>query len=149
MKKKFPKPRKYIPKNPQKYIGDPTDIVSRSSYETKFMLWCDNNSSVVQWTSETTIIPYISPIDHKQHRYFVDFSIIIKNKEGKLKKYLIEIKPESQTIPPVKGKKREKTFLHEVETYMVNSAKWQQAKKYATQKGCDFIILTETHLGIY
>lgn len=148
MKKKFPKPRKYIPKNPQKYIGDPTDIISRSSYETKFMLWCDNNSSVIQWTSETTIIPYISPIDNRQHRYFVDFSIIIKNKEGKLKKYLIEIKPESQTIPPVKGKKREKTFLYEVETYMVNSAKWQQAKKYAAQKGCDFIILTETHLGI-
>lgn len=142
----FPKPRKFTPKNPQKYKGDSKNIICRSSWEIKFSNWCDSNINVLAWSSEETVIPYISPVDERPHRYFVDFWITVKRRDGSIKKYLVEVKPESQTVPPVKGKKREKTFLNEVQTWAVNSAKWEAAKKYASQKGCEFIILTERHL---
>ena len=46
---------KYIAKNPQKYAGDSTQIVYRSSYELRFMKWCDFNDSVLQWGSEEIV----------------------------------------------------------------------------------------------
>jgi ABC-type phosphate transport system substrate-binding protein len=81
----------YNPINPQKYVGDITKIVYRSSYELRFMKWCDLNHNVLQWGSEEVVVPYISPVDNKTHRYFVDFFIKVKNREGMIKKYLIVI----------------------------------------------------------
>ena len=144
----YPKPRKYTPKNPRKYKGDSTNIVLRSSWETKLAIWADTNSSVVEWGSEEVIVPYISPLDQKTHRYFIDFFLVIRNKEGVMKRYLVEVKPESQTLPPTRGKKREKTFIAEVETWGVNSAKWRAATHFARTHNAEFIILTEKHLGI-
>ena len=66
---------KFTPLRPEKYIGDPTNIVMRSSWETKFALWCDKNSSVLSWNSEETVVPYVSPVDNRAHRYFIDFKI--------------------------------------------------------------------------
>ena len=83
---------------PKKYKGDLKEIVYRSSWELKFMKWCDFNKNVLEWGSETTIIPYRSPVDSKIHRYFVDFYIKVKSKDGKVGKYLVEIKPEKFTI---------------------------------------------------
>jgi len=83
--------------NPVKYRGDISNIVYRSLWELRFMKWCDKNQSVEEWGSETVIVPYISPIDRKAHRYFVDFYVKVRNKNGALQKYLIEIKPERFT----------------------------------------------------
>lgn len=146
--KKYPKPKKFTPKNPKKYVGNVSQIICRSSWEFKFAYWADNNPSVLEWASEEVVVPYISPLDNKPHRYFLDFWIVVKQKTGAIKKYLIEVKPESQTIEPKRGKKREKTFIYEISTYAVNSAKWKAAKAYAKKKNCEFIILTERHLGI-
>ena len=76
--------RKYTPANPQKYAGDPTIIFMRSSWETRFALWCDHNPNVVKWVSEEIVIPYRCPTDNKIHRYFVDFKLQIKDKDGNL-----------------------------------------------------------------
>jgi hypothetical protein len=40
--------RKFTPTNPQKYSGDPTNIIMRSSWETKFANWCHENLSASQ-----------------------------------------------------------------------------------------------------
>ena len=98
------KNRKYLQgvyniKNPDKYAGNPTNVCFRSSWELKFMNWVDANPSVVKWSSEETIIPYVCPTDNRAHRYFVDFKIQIKGKDG-LKTWLVEIKPASQLVPP-------------------------------------------------
>ena len=66
---------RYRVQNPKKYRGNLSEVVYRSSWELKFMKWCDTNSSVLEWGSETTVIPYKSPVDNKIHRYFVDFYI--------------------------------------------------------------------------
>ena len=135
--------RKYVPLNPKKYAGDPSNIVMRSSWETKFAIWCDKNPSIVRWSSEETVIPYVSPLDGKIHRYFVDFKIETINK----KTYLIEIKPKAQTIKP-QGTRQMTKFLKEATTYLVNQAKWEYASRYSKDRNWEFIVLTEDELGI-
>jgi hypothetical protein len=139
---------KFRPKNPAKYKGDPTNIIYRSSWELKFMNWVDNKDTIVSWKSEETVIPYMSPIDNKWHRYFVDFQIQVRDKNGKLQSYLIEIKPEKQTKPPIIQKRTTKRYLQEVITWGTNEAKWKAADTYAKDRGWQFLILTEKHLGI-
>lgn len=129
-------------------MGDPTNIIMRSSWETKFALWCDRNPSIVKWNSEETVVPYICPTDNRWHRYFIDFRIQIKEKNGLLKTYLVEIKPDKQTRPPEVPSRKTKRFLIEAATYMKNEAKWKAATQFARDRGWEFIILTENHLGL-
>jgi len=139
---------KYRINNPRKYKGLINDVIYRSSWELKFMKWCDNNPSVLEWGSETMIIPYRSPIDNKLHRYFVDFYIKVKDKDGQTTKYLIEIKPERFTQPPPIPQRKTKNFIEEVFQYGTNQAKWKAANSYCEDRGWKFIILTEKDLGI-
>jgi hypothetical protein len=138
----------YKIKNPDKYAGNPTNVIFRSSYELKFMNWVDANSSVVKWSSEETIIPYVCPTDNRAHRYFVDFKIQIKGKDGIVQTYLVEIKPASQTVPPKPRAKNNKRFLIEAGTYLKNRAKFEAAERYCKDRNWKFIILTEHHLGL-
>lgn len=141
-----PKPRKWTPKNPGKYAGDVSNIIARSSWEVKFLNWCDSNPSIIKYVSEEVIIPYICPTDGQRHRYFTDAMIKVKSNSGEEKVYLVEIKPYAQTIPPVRGKKKQKTFLAESLTYMKNDAKWKAAREWCSNKGIDFVILTENEI---
>lgn len=140
--------RKFKPTNPQKYLGDHSNIIMRSSWETKFAIWCDTNPAILKWSSEETIVPYVSPIDNKPHRYFIDFKIQVRKKDGNIRTYLVEIKPEHQTRPPEKPSKKTRKFLQEVMTWGVNEAKWKAASRYAKDRGWEFVILTENELGI-
>ena len=133
---------KYKVKKPEKYDGDYTNVIYRSLWERQFFRWCENNDDVVRWSSESVIIPYICQTDRKPHRYFMDVKVRFKN--GKT--YLIEIKPECQVLPPVKGKKRKDKFLKEVLTYGKNQSKWEAAEKYCNQRGWEFKIFTEKTL---
>jgi len=139
---------KYRVINPLKYKGDIHNVTYRSLWELKFMKWCDGNPSILEWGSETFIIPYVSPIDKKIHRYFVDFYIKVQNKEEGVQKYLIEIKPERFTKPPPIPKKKTKQFINEVFQYGVNEAKWKAAFEYCEDRKMKFMILTEKDLGI-
>ena len=134
--------------NPKKYKGDINEIVYRSSWELKFMKWCDVNQSILEWGSETVVIPYRSPVDNKIHRYFVDFYIKVSEKDGNIKKYLIEIKPEKFTKPPEIPEKKNKRFIQEVFNYGVNQSKWKQANEFCEDRGWKFLVLTEKDLGI-
>lgn len=140
----------YKPRNPDKYRGDPTNIVYRSRWESILMARLDQDPNVLWWQSEETIIPYRSPIDNRIHRYFVDFTAKVRNAEGKTKTLLIEVKPAKQTKPPVisEGVKRNKRILNEIATWGVNSAKWKAAKEYCKDRGYEFIIMTEKELGV-
>ena len=140
--------RKFTPLHPEKYTGDPTNIIMRSSWETRFAIWCDTNPSILKWNSEETVVPYVCPTDNRWHRYFIDFRIQVREKSGMLKTYLVEIKPASQTRPPEVPSRKTKRFLIEAATYMKNEAKWKAATQFAKDRGWEFIILTEHHLGL-
>lgn len=140
--------RLYKPAFPEKYVGDPTNIIMRSSWETKFASWCDKNPSVLKWSSEETVVPYRCATDNKIHRYFIDFKIQVRNKEGLLKTYLVEIKPKAQTQPPVYPGRKTQRYLTESMTFIKNQSKWKAATEYAKDRGWEFLILTELELGI-
>lgn len=144
--KRYPDPVRYIPKNPDKYLGDGNNIWLRSSWERKFAVWADRNPAVLNWGSEEIIIPYLSPVDGKMHRYFPDFAMTVKTRSGGVRKFIVEIKPYSQSVMPVKGNKKNKTFLNEAATYTVNQAKWQAAEMFCKKSGIEFVVLTERDL---
>lgn len=140
---------RFHPQNPEKYKGDVQNIIYRSSWELKFMQWCDRNPNVIEYASEEFCIPYLSPIDGRVHRYFPDFIMKVKEQSGEIKKYIIEIKPKRQTVPPVQtSKKRTKTFINEVKTYVVNEAKWKAAEEWCKDHLLEFMVITEDQLGI-
>jgi hypothetical protein len=105
----------FIPRNPQKYIGDASRIFYRSSWEKKCMVFFDNNPSILKWSSEETVVPYISPVDNRPHRYFLDFTVMFKTRTGEIKRAIVEVKPAAQTKPPVNRKKTQR-YLEEVKT---------------------------------
>tara|TARA_Y100000004_G_scaffold197162_1_gene270125 strand:+ start:506 stop:949 length:444 start_codon:yes stop_codon:yes gene_type:complete len=139
---------RYIPKNPRKYKGDPHNIIYRSLWERKFMVYCDNNSSIIEWGSEEIIIPYISPWDNRRHRYFPDFYIKARQADGSLKKMIIEVKPKVQCSPPKEPKRKTKKYLNEVKTWSINEAKWKYATEWCKNNDMEFVIINEDHLGI-
>ena len=141
--------RFFKPVFPEKYSGDPTNIIMRSSWESQFANWCDKNPSVVKWKSEETVVPYRCPTDGKIHRYFVDFYIQVRQAGGQLKTYLVEVKPHKQTLPPEYPGRQTKRYLTESLTFMKNQAKWQAAREYAKDRGWEFKVLTEDDLKVY
>jgi len=130
---------KFQPKNPKKYIGNPTNIIFRSKWEADFMRFLDMNEEIAAWGSEELIIPYRSPLDGRLHRYFPD--MIVKKKTGEI--IIVEIKPYKQTLQPSIPKTKTRAFLNEAATYAVNQAKWKAAEEYCKDRKWKFQIITE------
>ena len=139
---------KYYPSFPRKYKGDPTNIIYRSLWERKFMVYCDKNQNILEWASEEIAIPYRSPIDNRVHRYFPDFFMKVKETNGKIKNYVIEVKPAKQTKPPKKPKRQTKGYIREAYEYAKNQAKWKMAKEFCADRQWVFKVVTEKELGI-
>ena len=139
---------KYYPSFPRKYKGDPTNIIYRSLWERKFMVYCDKNQNILEWASEEIAIPYRSPIDNRVHRYFPDFYMKVKEMNGRIKRYVIEVKPAKQTKPPAKPKRQTKGYIREACEYAKNQAKWKMAREFCADRQWEFKVVTEKELGI-
>lgn len=136
----------FHPKNPKKYKGNSQNIVYRSSWELKFMRWCDSNENILEYGSEEFCISYYNPVKQKVCKYFPDFIIKVREQNGETKTYLIEVKPKKQTKPPVKKSRATKSFIYETKTYAVNQAKWKAAKEWCNDRKIEFKIITEEDL---
>lgn len=136
----------FRPINRSKYQGDSTKIFYRSSWEKIVFKWLDENPLCVAWGSETVVIPYISPVDNKPHRYFCDLKITFKTNSG-LQTFLVEIKPMNQCVEP-KGTRNTKSLMEAKIVYAVNQAKWAAAKEYAERRGMKFVVITENEIGL-
>jgi len=139
---------RFIPRNPAKYVGDYKNIIYRSSWECRVMNWLDQNDDIISWASEEVIVPYVSPVDNRTHRYFPDFLVKVKTKDGSHRTMMLEVKPKKQTVQPTVRKRVTKQYINEVTTYVVNEAKWKAANEYCLDRGWEFKILTEEHLGL-
>lgn len=137
---------RFKPKNYKKYKGDSTKVFYRSSWERNFMIYCDKSPAILEWNSEEIVIPYISPLDKRVHRYFPDFFIKYKSATGKIMREIIEVKPKRQTIPPKPQQRKTKKYLNEITTYAVNEAKFKAADQYCKDRKYKFRILTEDDL---
>lgn len=139
---------RFSPKNIHKYKGDYKNIIYRSSWELKFMNYCDMRPNILEWGSEEIVIPYRSPLDNKIHRYYVDFYVKVKDSNNVIKKYLIEIKPKKQTMEPKVPKRKTKSYVYEVTEYVKNQAKWAAAKDFCLDNNWKFMVLTEDNLKV-
>jgi len=142
---------KFQPKNPVKYRGNPMNITYRSSWELRVMKYLDDHPYVLEWASEELAIPYKSPIDGKFHRYFPDFLVKMKDKDGKICVRMLEIKPANQSKSPKvreNSQRITKKYINEVATFGINSAKWEAANEYCKDRGWSFHIITEKELGL-
>lgn len=137
----------YTPLNKEKYKGS-FPIIFRSSLELCFMKWVDQNPNIITWGSESVIIPYQNPLTGRVSRYFTDFNIVLKDKNGELKKFLVEIKPHSQTLPPVQKNRKTKSLIYQQAEYVKNQAKWAAATAFCASHKSTFVIITEKHLGL-
>jgi hypothetical protein len=146
---------KYKPTNTTKYRGDSANIIYRSLLERRFMVYCDTNATVRWWASEELYIPYVSPIDGKWHRYFVDFVIGIDDAHGVEQTIMVEIKPYRQCIAPkvrifegkVDRRRRDyRDYVRSVKDWGINSAKWAAANQYCKERGWVFKIITDKDL---
>jgi len=112
------------------------------------MSWLDRNSDIISWASEELVIPYKSPVDGQWHRYFPDFLVKMRTRDGKLKTMILEVKPKRQSQPPEPRKRITKQYINEVTTWGVNQSKWKAATEFALDRGWEFKVLTEDHLGL-
>ena len=119
----------------------------KSSLELKTLRYCDYNKHVIRYSLEPFSIKYVKPTDGKIHSYFIDFFIEFSNK----KKFLVEIKPKSQTVPPKKPKNASEKSIYRyqcaLQTFAINQAKWNAAKEFATSKEMSFIVLTDEEIN--
>lgn len=141
----------FKPIHPEKYKGDHRRIEYRSGWELKLMMYLDRHPHVIQWSSEETRIPYWNPIKQKTARYFPDFYVKRRKKDGTIETAIIEVKPKAETIPPPMASSRTATskgYLYKAATYAINKAKWDAADKYCKSRGWKFMIMTAEDLGI-
>jgi len=147
MKRHYPTPTHFRPQNFSKYVGDIRNITMRSSWEARFASWCDSNPAVLRWGSEIRAIPYYSQVDKRMRNYFPDFWILVQEKDGNEKKFVVEIKPKSQMEKPQYTRRKNRLkFLEEAITFQRNQDKWTAAKKFADKHGFTFIVINEDDL---
>lgn len=139
---------RFRPKNTKKYKGDVTNIIYRSSWELRVLRYLDENENILEYSSEEIIIPYRSPVDNRVHRYFPDFMVKVRQKDGTVKTLLLEVKPHSQTKEPKIQRRKTKRYITEVVTWGINNAKWKSAVEYCNDRGWEFKLITERELGI-
>ena len=142
---------KYKVKNREKYVGAVDKVRYRSSWERRFMVYCDvTQPKIERWSSEEIVLPYLSPVDGRIHRYFPDFWIAQRDESGRLSTMIIEVKPKEQCGPPKKPKtktsKSKYRYLREMKTWKVNEAKWKVAEEFCAERKWIFKLLTEDHL---
>lgn len=142
----YPTPVRFNPVNREKYVGDLSNIIMRSSWESKLAHFLDLNDSVIKWGSETKPIPYYSSTDRRVRRYFPDFFVVLIDKDGKRRNLIIEIKPWAQTQPPKTHRRKRQQLIAEIVEFKRNQEKWEAARQYANQIGWEFMVMTEKEL---
>lgn len=133
----------FYPKHPEKYLGDPTKIVYRSSWELTCMMYFDKAPAVTNWASEPISIPYRNPLNGRHTIYIPDFLIAYQDKSGRNHVELLEIKPAKE----VPGAITEKRMTPKLKlTQALNMAKWQAAAAFCAKRGIKFRVVTENEL---
>lgn len=130
--KRFPDPVKYKPIFPNKYVGNINEIVMRSSWESHLAFWLDKTPSVLKWGSEIKAIPYYSTTEQRIRNYYPDFWALIKQADGTEKRFIVEIKPQVQVMPP-KPSRNQKKYVESLMTWQKNQDKWKAAREYANK----------------
>ena len=72
----------------------------------------------------------------------------VRESNGSIKKYVIEVKPLKQCSPPKKPKRQTPRYIKEAYTYAINQTKWKEAREFCSDRQWQFKVITEKELGI-
>jgi len=122
--------------NPIKYVGK-REPRYRSGWELAFMRFCDTNDHILQWASESIVIPYRHPLTGKMTNYVPDFLITYRTRDNRMCAEVIEIKPKKQSVLESKASARDRAVV------AVNYSKWDAATKWCRRQGLQFRVITE------
>lgn len=167
----------FVPKHPEKCVNlhpensrygiakdmKPSSTCTyRSSWELKFMKFCDKYDSVLEWGSEVLELPYVNEVDGKAHRYVTDFYFVCREKTGNIARYILEVKPKCQIAtlnengeiiypdpPKTKTQSALRHWQERCDTLRMNNSKWKYARKWCGDHGYIFKVLSEEEIGIY
>lgn len=137
----------FIPRNPEKCMNimetnEPQPIVYRSGWEKDFANWCDTTPAITRWGSEIVKILYKDPIRNKETFYIPDFYFEAIDRQKKLQKYLIEIKPMKESTLKEASNGYDKLMVAK------NAMKWASAIQFCKKRGITFKVMTQYDLGI-
>lgn len=139
----------YIVENKEKYIGA-SNPRYRSSWEARVCYFLDHNDKILKWGYECIQIEYFNVIDKKIHRYYPDFYFEEIDSNEKYRKFVVEVKPAHQTVPPKQpknnNKKAHQRYIYEAHEFVRNQCKWEAAKEFCRKKGMEFKVITENEL---
>ena len=122
--------------NPNKYVGNKPPHY-RSGWEHSFMRFCDCNEHILQWASESIVIPYRHPLTGRMTNYVPDFLISYRTRDNRMCAEVIEIKPKKQSVIESKASARDRAVV------AVNYANWDAATKWCRRQGLQFRVITE------
>lgn len=140
----------FTPLHPEKYKGDPTKVIFRSSWELRFLKYCDENPRVIEYASEPVGIAYYNPVTKRPATYWIDCYMATLGDDGQVTRWLIEIKPNRYLSPPKPPtrltEKQTLGYARHAKAYIINNAKFEAAREYAALHGMRFGIITENFL---
>lgn len=143
----------FRPLHPERYRGNSKQIIFRSGWEAAAFSVLDRSPHVLEWSAEPIAITYQDQSTKDSNgnfalrRYIPDLYVKYKDAHGKIRTVILEIKPDKETKPPLKGKG--KRILTEAKTYVRNQCKWSAAVSYCQARGWEFRVVTEkTGLGL-
>jgi len=137
----------FKPKHPEKYLGNPNNIIFRSGLEKRIYHYIDDHPNILKWGSEEFCIEYFYEVDKRVHRYFPDLCILYRNRLGEVKKAVIEIKPSAFCKPPKRPRRITKGYENILKEWIKNSNKWAAAEIFCKKHNMDFLKLTEKSLN--
>lgn len=139
----------YQPINVAKYVGRKKPFC-RSGWEKRVMYWLDNNPAVVEWASEPFSFQYPWYDTNRQpswKQYIPDFYAKIMDVNGVESRYVIEVKPKAQCVPPkepkIRNTKRLARYQVEMVVYQKNQMKWKYARAICAKRGFKFVVIDE------
>lgn len=139
MSGKLPAKTKFLPHNPEKYVGK-YPITLRSNWEREYATYLDQTEDVLEWAWESQPIPYRDPLADRQSIYIPDAIVTFKDARGQLKRWMVEIKPAHEALHEQVGNDRDAA------AYVKNQAKWAAAAAWCQRRGIEFKVFTEQEL---
>lgn len=152
------KQQRFLTENLIGYKGKAKVIECLSSYETKAVRMLQQLYSLKRidgWASEENIFKYIYSLDNKEHRYYMDFTLL----KGDCVIF-VEVKSLSSVTPPkkpkeFKGEKSVNSYRNAVATFVKNQDKWKAVNEWCNEQNSKigfekykFVIWTENELSI-
>lgn len=122
-----------------------------SGWELQCFSKLDMNDRVIKWGANSFSISYYNEVKRRVCKYFLDIYCEYLKPDNSIVKFIIEVKPDNQLLPPSKPKrltsKSQKNYNFNLLQWKTNQNKWNAANQFGLANNMHFIIRTDK--GLY